>query len=88
MSIMRIPVKTTVNLLIASGIILLLATSFSSIIRPENKKIKVVCIDAGHGGKDPGCHGDFAKEKDVALSIARFPLRSSWAVISRRITRT
>lgn len=54
----------------ATAVTLLLATSFTSIIRPENKKIKVVCIDAGHGGKDPGCHGDFAKEKDVALSIA------------------
>jgi N-acetylmuramoyl-L-alanine amidase len=28
-----------------------------------------VCIDPGHGGKDPGCHGDSAKEKDVALAI-------------------
>ena len=27
-------------------------------------------IDAGHGGKDPGCHGDLYKEKDVALAVA------------------
>ncbi len=54
----------------ATAVTLLLATSFTSIIRPENKKIKVVCIDAGHGGKDPGCHGDFANEKDIALAIA------------------
>jgi len=47
----------------------LLTTSFA-IIKPESKKITVVCIDAGHGGKDPGCHGDYAKEKDVALAIA------------------
>ncbi len=33
--------------------------------------IKVVVIDAGHGGKDPGCHGHSKiNEKDVALSIA------------------
>ncbi len=32
--------------------------------------IKTVVIDAGHGGKDPGCHGSFANEKDVCLSIA------------------
>ncbi len=29
-----------------------------------------VVINAGHGGKDPGCLGSKAKEKDVALSVA------------------
>jgi N-acetylmuramoyl-L-alanine amidase len=33
-------------------------------------KFKTVVIDAGHGGKDPGAHGQFAKEKNIALSIA------------------
>jgi N-acetylmuramoyl-L-alanine amidase len=33
-------------------------------------KVKTVVIDAGHGGKDPGCHGDLYKEKDIALSVA------------------
>lgn len=32
-------------------------------------KIKTLVLDAGHGGKDPGCHGKEAKEKDVTLSI-------------------
>jgi len=33
-------------------------------------RIKVVVIDAGHGGHDPGALGKKAKEKDVALGVA------------------
>ena len=33
-------------------------------------QLNTVVIDAGHGGDDPGCHGDDAHEKDIALSIA------------------
>lgn len=33
-------------------------------------KLKTVVIDAGHGGKDPGCHGGYSNEKDVCLSMA------------------
>ena len=32
--------------------------------------IKTVVIDAGHAGKDPGCHGSFAHEKIVCLEMA------------------
>jgi len=34
-------------------------------------KFKTVIIDAGHGGKDPGAHGKYSKEKNVALAIAK-----------------
>jgi N-acetylmuramoyl-L-alanine amidase len=54
------------------GLVLLLAVVSSSFY-PHNKPlfaIKTVVIDAGHGGKDPGCHGKTQKEKDVALAIA------------------
>lgn len=32
-------------------------------------KIKTVCLDAGHGGKDPGAVGLSSKEKDIVLAI-------------------
>jgi N-acetylmuramoyl-L-alanine amidase len=44
-----------------------------SFVNPKVNKtgsIKTIVIDAGHGGKDPGCNGDIHKEKDVALAVA------------------
>lgn len=62
--------RHSILLLVGSFIALLITASFSANNAPQNAKITVVCIDAGHGGKDPGCHGDSIKEKDVALAIA------------------
>ena len=61
--------RHSLTILAAALVALVVMASFSANSKPEQKKIKVVCIDPGHGGKDPGCHGDNAKEKDVALSI-------------------
>lgn len=36
----------------------------------EGYKLKTVVIDAGHGGRDPGTSGRYAKEKEIALKIA------------------
>ena len=35
------------------------------------KKIRKIIIDAGHGGKDPGCHGLYSYEKDITLAVAK-----------------
>jgi N-acetylmuramoyl-L-alanine amidase len=54
------------NLLVISLIL------FTCSISPSffSQQIKTVVIDAGHGGKDPGCHGSFTLEKEVCLSMA------------------
>lgn len=33
-------------------------------------KVKKIVIDAGHGGKDPGCIGRYSKEKELTLAVA------------------
>jgi N-acetylmuramoyl-L-alanine amidase len=38
---------------------------------PAEPTLKVVVIDAGHGGKDPGAAGEDAHEKDITLAAAR-----------------
>lgn len=42
----------------------------SSAERRSDFKVKTVVIDAGHGGHDPGTHGQFSEEKDVALEVS------------------
>jgi len=51
----------------------LIITSFTNRHNPPAIpfKFKTIVIDAGHGGKDPGAHGSFSLEKNVALAIAK-----------------
>ena len=52
------------------GILLFSNTGLAQQDELSFSAIKTVVIDAGHGGKDPGCHGASAQEKHVCLSMA------------------
>ncbi len=36
---------------------------------------RIVVVDPGHGGIDPGCHLDDVTEKEISLSVALLPRR-------------
>jgi len=52
------------------AISILFLFSEAHIPKTKPKGVKTVVIDAGHGGKDPGCNGDAFNEKTVSLGIS------------------
>lgn len=51
-------------------ILIISSFQFNFTVPQDPYKIKVVVIDAGHGGHDSGALGKHSKEKDIALAIA------------------
>lgn len=49
------------------GVLFFVATAYA---QESYGKIKCICIDAGHGGKDPGCVGKMSYEKNIVLKVA------------------
>ena len=60
--------------LLLSCLFLLAFSTFLQAQVPSSDKVsgrlKTVVIDAGHGGHDPGCLGESAREKTVCLNVA------------------
>lgn len=56
--------------IVSLTVLLLLFFSSFTLVDSKEVKIRTVVIDAGHGGKDTGCNGASAREKDVALKVA------------------
>ncbi|MFO0321908.1 MAG: N-acetylmuramoyl-L-alanine amidase [Bacteroidota bacterium] len=57
------------KLLFSFLMLIMLIGAFKIPKQDPKRKIKIVVIDPGHGGKDPGCSGLHHNEKTVALSV-------------------
>jgi N-acetylmuramoyl-L-alanine amidase len=59
---------TNYKYFILSLLALMLVFSTSTFAK---KKVRKICIDAGHGGKDPGAVGQYNNEKTITLAVSK-----------------
>jgi len=58
------------NFFLGSFFLVLFFSAFIIQKQEPKRKVKIIVIDPGHGGKDPGCSGHIHNEKAVALAVA------------------
>lgn len=58
------------NFFLGSFFLVLFFSAFIIQKQDPKRKVKIIVIDPGHGGKDPGCSGHIHNEKAVALAVA------------------
>lgn len=66
---------------------------YLKLIRPHEKYEKIVVIDAGHGGRDPGTSGGGVSEASVNLAVVRYvkellDQQEDWKVYYTRLNNT
>ena len=71
---LKTPSFRAISIILSSTLLILLSTSFSlkTVVNNyslANTKKKIIVLDAGHGGRDPGALGKSSKEKEIALSV-------------------
>ena len=58
------------RLLLIQTLIVIVFCSFYTRKDDSKRRVRIIVIDPGHGGKDPGCNGVSCKEKEVALAVS------------------